>query len=131
MTGCCCKNVGLTIYCERHGVHKPPRWVHLCQTNQKYFDAWEAGRGPGQKQDPAKRRAKPKKGLGDRVSQALSLVGITEERVSKWLGRKCGCAKRREALNRLGEWAASVIQGKATAPVDELADILDDDQNVR
>lgn len=41
-------------------------------------------------------------GLGDRVSRALSLVGITEARVSKLLGRPCGCGKRREALNRLG-----------------------------
>jgi hypothetical protein len=44
----------------------------------------------------------PAIGLGDRVSQALSLVGITEQRVSKLLGRPCGCSKRREALNRLG-----------------------------
>jgi hypothetical protein len=44
-----------------------------------------------------------KPGLGDRVSQALSLVGITEARVSKLLGRPCGCGKRREALNRLGK----------------------------
>ena len=41
-------------------------------------------------------------GLGDRVSQVLSFVGITEARVSKLLGRPCNCPKRREALNRLG-----------------------------
>lgn len=43
-----------------------------------------------------------KPGLGDRISQALSLVGITEARVSKLLGRPCGCSKRREAINQLG-----------------------------
>jgi hypothetical protein len=36
------------------------------------------------------------------VSSALSLVGITPSRVSKLLGRPCGCKKRKEALNRVG-----------------------------
>lgn len=43
------------------------------------------------------------RGLGDIVKDGLSAIGITEERVSKLLGRPCGCGKRREALNRLGE----------------------------
>jgi hypothetical protein len=80
-------------WCERHQVKKTAHWVRLCQTRPDYFQAWEEGRGPGQVRS---------KGLGDRVSQALSLVGITEQRVSKLLGRPCGCGKRREALNRLG-----------------------------
>lgn len=42
-------------------------------------------------------------GLGDLVAAGLSAVGITEERVSKILGRPCGCGARAEALNRLGE----------------------------
>lgn len=29
-------------------MHKPARWVELCQTNQSYWLAWEEGRGPGQ-----------------------------------------------------------------------------------
>jgi hypothetical protein len=33
---------------------------------------------------------------------ALSAIGITEERVSKAIGRPCGCGKRAEALNKLG-----------------------------
>jgi hypothetical protein len=52
-------------------------------------------------------------GLGDAVSKALSLVGITEERVSSWLGEKCHCAERRARLNALGAWAARVVSGKA------------------
>lgn len=41
-------------------------------------------------------------GLGDMVASALSAVGITKERVSKALGKDCGCAKRQAALNDLG-----------------------------
>ena len=86
------------VWCERHKVKKTAHWVRLCQTRPEYFRAWEEGRGPGQR--TALTGKSP--GLGDRVSQVLSLVGITEQRVSKLLGRPCGCSKRREALNRLG-----------------------------
>jgi hypothetical protein len=48
----------------------------------------------------AKRAGKP--GLGDRVASALAAVGITKERVSKALGKPCGCAKRQAKLNELG-----------------------------
>lgn len=41
-------------------------------------------------------------GLGDRVASALAGVGITEERVSRLVGRPCGCKGRRAALNRIG-----------------------------
>jgi len=40
--------------------------------------------------------------LGDRVASALAAVGITKERVSKALGKPCGCAKRQAKLNELG-----------------------------
>ena len=46
------------------------------------------------------RHTKP--GLGDMVASALSAVGITKERVSKAIGKPCGCAKRQAALNELG-----------------------------
>ena len=45
-------------------------------------------------------RARP--GLGDMVKAGLSAIGITEERVSKAIGRECGCSKRAEKLNELG-----------------------------
>ena len=45
---------------------------------------------------------KPARGLGDMVSDALSLIGITKERVTKLVGRDCGCKRRQEALNRAG-----------------------------
>ncbi len=41
-------------------------------------------------------------GLGDMVKATLSAVGITEERVSKAIGRPCNCGKRAEKLNELG-----------------------------
>lgn len=50
-------------------------------------------------------------GLGDRISQALSIVGITEERVTAWIGKPCGCSERQEKLNRVGRWASRVLQG--------------------
>ena len=43
-----------------------------------------------------------KPGLGDRVASALAAVGITKERVSKAIGKPCGCAKRQQRLNELG-----------------------------
>jgi hypothetical protein len=36
------------------------------------------------------------------VKAGLSAVGITEERVSKAIGRPCGCSKRAEKLNAIG-----------------------------
>lgn len=42
--------------------------------------------------------------LGDLVEKALSSVGITEDRVSKWLGKPCGCKERRRKLNALADW---------------------------
>lgn len=41
-------------------------------------------------------------GLGDYVAAGLHRVGITKDRVSRVLGRPCGCLKRQMQLNRLG-----------------------------
>ena len=51
-----------------------------------------------------------RKGLGDRVADGLAAVGITKERVSKLVGKDCGCQKRQEALNRLGQRAAEAVR---------------------
>jgi len=48
-------------------------------------------------------RRKCTPGLGDRVASGLKAIGITEERVQKVFRKPCGCAKRRKALNKLGE----------------------------
>ena len=50
--------------------------------------------------------------LGNHISQALSLVGLTEESVSHWLGKPCKCAERREKLNELGLWARQAIRSR-------------------
>jgi hypothetical protein len=42
------------------------------------------------------------RGLGDYVAAGLAAVGITPERVSKVLGRPCGCKERAAKLNALG-----------------------------
>jgi hypothetical protein len=58
-------------------------------------------------------RSKP--GLGDVVSSALSLVGITKERVSAVVGGDCGCAKRQAAMNAAGAKYFGLPPG-STAP---------------
>jgi hypothetical protein len=50
--------------------------------------------------------------LGDRIEKALALAGITEEKVTIWIGRPCGCKERKEKLNQLGNWAQRVVKGK-------------------
>lgn len=45
MTGCQCEKAG---WCERHQMTKTATWFHLCQHDEKYWKAWEAGTGPGQ-----------------------------------------------------------------------------------
>jgi hypothetical protein len=52
--------------------------------------------------------------LGDLISSALSVVGITDDRMSRWLGHPCGCSERREKLNLLGQWARRVLSGRTT-----------------
>lgn len=44
----------------------------------------------------------PKLGLGDMISAGLAAVGITPERVSKVLGRPCGCKERAAKLTEWG-----------------------------
>lgn len=51
--------------------------------------------------------------IGDRIAEALARAGVTEERVSRWLGRKCNCRRRKEKLNALEAWARRVLKGKA------------------
>jgi hypothetical protein len=71
------------------------------------YDHIQSGRVPVTAED-LRASARPPRaiqggpGLGDMVKGALSSIGITEERVSKAIGRPCGCGKRAEALNALG-----------------------------
>jgi hypothetical protein len=54
-------------------------------------------------------------GLGDMMAAGLASVGITKERVSRVLGRDCGCAKRQQRLNDLGRKLG--IGGDARPPL--------------
>ena len=62
---------------------------------------------------PAYPRARP--GLGDMVASGLSAIGITKERVSKAIGRPCGCGERAEILNAVGAKYLGLSPG-STAP---------------
>lgn len=64
-------------------------------------------------------------GLGDVVSKALALVGVTEERVVQWIG-DCKCKERRAKLNQLGNWAARVVTGRISNAREYINAILQD-----
>lgn len=55
--------------------------------------------------------------LGDSVASALAAVGVTPERVEKWLGRPCGCEERQIKLNQLDIWARRVLKGRTEQAV--------------
>lgn len=69
---------------------------HLACDVPSPLSAAESASHPG-RQSPAAGR-----GLGDLVKAGLSAVGITEERVSKAIGRPCGCGARAAAMNQFG-----------------------------
>lgn len=48
--------------------------------------------------------------IGDHIEAGLSAVGITSERVSRVLGRRCKCKQRKAALNKLGQQTAAAIK---------------------
>ena len=62
--------------------------------------------------------------LGDAVHEALSFVGITPERVTKWLGRPCKCPERREKFNELSRWARRIISGKTEKAKEHLEELI-------
>lgn len=65
------------------------------------------------------------RGLGDLVESALDTVGITKERVEKWVGGECGCRERKEKLNALGSWARRMFTGKIEKAKEYLEGLLD------
>jgi hypothetical protein len=66
--------------------------------------------------------------LGDTVSTALESVGITDQRVSQWLGKQCHCPERKERLNQLDRWARQVIAGKLVEARMYLNQLLESDK---
>jgi hypothetical protein len=65
--------------------------------------------------------------LGDTVEQALTTLGITSERVSRWLGHPCNCPERVEKLNRLHRWAVRVVGGRLLNAREYLEQIIGDE----
>jgi len=65
--------------------------------------------------------------LGDTVEQALTAVGITSERVSKWLGKPCNCPERIEKLNQLHRWAMRVVDGRLLKAREYLEQIVSEE----
>lgn len=58
------------------------------------------------------------------VEATLKSVGITQERVSSWLGEECNCDERIQKLNQLHSWAREVITGKFQKAKECLEEIL-------
>lgn len=58
-------------------------------------------------------------GLGDYVADGLAAVGITKERVSKVLGRDCGCKKRQQLLNKIGQKVVDYVRGNNGDKLDD------------
>ena len=136
--------------CKRRGQILSPRHGQLCSERAEYAGIWDKHYGviddsivPDSglievaHDVKIPRRELPKSAtplalkkqreLGDVVEAALAIVGITEDRVSKWLGRKCNCRSRKEKLNKLSKWARSVLvagTGHDPAHVDRLERIV-------
>ena len=55
----------------------------------------------------------PRMPLGDWTARILRAIGVTESRVSGWLGQPCGCGGRKQRWNaagtRLGDWLDSRV----------------------
>jgi hypothetical protein len=50
------------------------------------------------------------RGFGDVVASGLSTIGITKERVSRWLGFDCKCSQRQAKWNELGWRVVAVLR---------------------
>lgn len=84
---------------------------------------------PLEPQRPIKRtvQKRPPKLLGDRIQSALNTIGVTEDVVSRWLGKSCGgCEKRRQKLNSLDAWARRVLDGKLEKAREYLEELMCD-----
>ena len=102
----------------------------------KFWEAWETGKFGAVAQDPpllddwecesevappvprrtgesrtkATKQPRQPRYLGDHIEQALSLVGITKDRVTAVLG-SCGCCGRQRKLNELDRAAREIVSG--------------------
>jgi len=62
--------------------------------------------------------------LGDYVAYALSTIGVTPHRVTRWLKKDCGCKKRQKKLNDIHQWAIDALSGVYSDAKSKLNNIL-------
>ena len=97
--------------CKRRGVAMSAHHRKLCATNPKYALLWD--RRYGVVDEEVSIEAPELKLAGDRIEEALSLIGVTKERVEKFIGGPCRCGERQRKINQVDAWARRVISGKA------------------
>lgn len=102
-----------TIRCRRCGfLAKSLPHYRNCQTIEEMaranLDAWSHGRI---KIPPAR--------LGSWIAAGLTAVGVTEERVKRVVG-DCGCSRRKNKLDALGEVASKAVQAAANKALDAM-----------
>ena len=67
----------------------------------EFVAAWErAGQVPAGTHEALGLGRLPSRGLGDKIAAVFEATGVAKV-VKSVLGKKCGCAKRRDVLNRL------------------------------
>jgi hypothetical protein len=106
--------------CHAHHPEPVPAKCHLCHlftTRDDYRRLWES-----EIAETVVAPAPP--GLGTAIETALTMFGVTSERVSAWLGVECNCKERRDKLDRLTAWAAMAVSGKASKGREQLESIL-------
>jgi hypothetical protein len=102
-----------TLRCPRCGfLAKSLPHYRNCQTIEElartHINAWSHGRI----------RIPPAR-LGSWIAAGLTAVGITPERVKKIVG-DCGCARRKNKLDALGEGVTTAIQSTANRALDAI-----------
>jgi hypothetical protein len=64
--------------------------------------------------------------LGDALAGALAAVGVTEQKVARWLGAPCNCPERRAKLNALDAAVRRAAGGKLKSARDYVLELLKD-----
>ena len=103
-------------YCPRHSLDKPAHWVHLCQTKPKYFDAWEAGRGPGNPVPPRETKPDPHYLLCPRRGQVLATVSARKA--------GCGCGSSRVDVYQCELFDEPVLKKAAARCLADIAELV-------
>lgn len=116
-----CTNAGCD-YVHRRASRRPP--VRLCGTPPPPIARKPRTQRPRKMSAPKPGAVHTTLELGDLITKGLTAVGITDERVSAFLGKPCGCPKRREKLNQLSRWAKRILRGDTDDAKKHLEDII-------